>query len=147
MNEKRFNPPVRGRDLLVEGLLNAGYIEPAKDMVRKMVKQSCAPDVSTFNALIEAIWKYGEVDFCIDLYCEMKVVGHPPNRPVYTMLITMSGRGGRFVEAANYLMEMTEFGLMPLSRWFDLVTDGLKNNGKHDLARRIEQLEVSLRDT
>ncbi|KAK9903165.1 hypothetical protein M0R45_001176 [Rubus argutus] len=144
MSEKRFNPPVRGRDLLVEGLLNAGYIEAAKDMVRKMVKQSCAPDVSTFNALIEAICKCGEVDFCFDLYWSW---GIPQIGRCYTMLITMSGRGGRFVEAANYLMEMTEFGLMPISRCFDLVTDGLKNNGKHDLARRIEQLEVSLRDT
>lgn len=46
----------------------------------------------------------------------------------------MSGRGGRFVEAANYLVEMTVMGLMPMSRCFDLVTDGLKNCGKHDMA-------------
>ncbi|KAM1752784.1 hypothetical protein ACFX11_010720 [Malus domestica] len=77
----------------------------------------------------------------------MKVKGHPPNRPVYTMLITMTGCGGRFVEAANYLVEMTEMGLMPTSRCFDLVTDGLKNCGKHDMAKRIEQLQVPLRGT
>ncbi|KAM1061789.1 hypothetical protein ACFX14_026119 [Malus domestica] len=77
----------------------------------------------------------------------MKVKGHPLNPPVYTMLITMTGRGWRFVEAANYLVEMTEMGLMPMSRCFDLVTDGLKNCGKHDMAKRIEQLEVSLRGT
>ncbi|KAH1079927.1 hypothetical protein J1N35_019688 [Gossypium stocksii] len=72
----------------------------------------------------------------------MKIKGHAPNRPVYTMLITMCGRGGRFVEAANYLVEMTELGLPPISRCFDMVTDGLKNCGKHDLAKRIEQLEL-----
>ncbi|KAJ9567247.1 hypothetical protein OSB04_003213, partial [Centaurea solstitialis] len=75
----------------------------------------------------------------------LEVKGHPPNRPVYTMLLKMCARGGRYVEAANYLMEMTEFKLSPMSRHFDMVTDGLKNCGKHDLAKRIEQLEISLR--
>ncbi|KAF2292426.1 hypothetical protein GH714_022671 [Hevea brasiliensis] len=214
MSKMGFNPPVRGRDMLIEGLLNAGYLESAKQMVTKMTKVGFVPDVNTFNSLIEAICKAGEVDFCVDIYhgvcklglcpdintykilipavskvgrideafrllhnliedghrpfpslyapiikgmfrrgqfddafcffSEMKVKGHPPNRPVYTMLITMCGRGGRYVEAANYLVEMTEMGLTPISRCFDMVTDGLKNCGKHDLAKRIEQLEVSL---
>lgn len=51
----------------------------------------------------------------------------------------MAGRGVWFVEAAIYLMEM-KLGLMLVSRCFVLVTDGLKNCGKHILARRIEQL-------
>jgi pentatricopeptide repeat protein len=218
MSGKGLNPPVRGRDLLIEGLLKAGYLEAVKDKARNMAKQRFLPDLQTFNSLIKSISKSSmstEVDFCIDLYnsvcalglspdintykimipavsragkvdeafrllndlvergyrpflelyapvmklmckngrfddvfcffSDMKVKGHPPNRPVYTMLITMCGRGGRFVEAANYLVEMTEFGLTPISRCFDLVTDGLKNCGKHDLARRIEQLEVDIR--
>jgi len=217
MSDKGFTPPVRGRDLLIEGLLNAGYIESAKGMVRKMVKEGIVPDVGTFNALMESICKCGEeeVKFCIELYHElcklgmvpdvntykilvpavskiglmdeafrllnnfseegnrpfpslyapvmkalfkrgqfddafcffsdMKVKGHPPNRPLYTMLITMCGRGGRFVDAANYLFEMTEIGFVPISRCFDMVTDGLKNCGKHDLAKRVQQLEVSIR--
>ena len=52
----------------------------------------------------------------------------------------MVGPGGRFVEAAIYLIEMTEWGLLPVSQCFDLVTDGLKNCRKHILARRIEQI-------
>ncbi|TYJ34541.1 hypothetical protein E1A91_A05G175900v1 [Gossypium mustelinum] len=186
MSKKGFNPPVRGRDLLIEGLLNVGYLESAKKMVRRMTKEGFVPDIATFNSLVETICKTKEIDFYIDMYhivcklglcpdinsykilipatskvgykpfpslyapiikglCrkgqfndafsffgEIKIKGHAPNRPVYTMLITMCGRGGRFVEAANYLC-------------FDMVTDGLKNCGKHDLAKRIEQLEVSLR--
>ncbi|CDY51230.1 BnaA03g07080D [Brassica napus] len=153
-------------------------------MVNKMTKGGFVPDVQTFNTLIEAITKSGEVEFCVEMYytacklglsdghkpfpslyapiikgmcrngmfddafsffSDMKVKAHPPNRPVYTMLITMCGRGGKFVDAANYLVEMTEVGLVPISRCFDMVTDGLKNSGKHDLAMRIEQLEVQLR--
>lgn len=50
----------------------------------------------------------------------------------------MAGHGGRFVEAAIYLIEMTELGLLPVSQCFDL-----KNCRTHILARRIEQLVVS----
>lgn len=87
----------------------------------------------------------GQFDDAFCFFSEMQIKTHPPNRPVYAMFTTMCGRGGRFVEAANYLVEMTEMGLTPISRCFDLVTDGLKNCGKHDLAEKIEQLEVSLR--
>lgn len=86
----------------------------------------------------------GQFDDAFSFFSEMKLKGHPPNRPVYTMLITMCGRGGRYVEAANYLAEMTEFGFTPISRCFDMVTDGLRSCGKHDLAEKMMQLEVSL---
>ena len=45
------------------------------------------------------------------------------------------------------MVEMTELDLTPLSRIFDMVIDGLKNCGKHDLVKKIVQLEVSLRAT
>ncbi|KHN39221.1 Pentatricopeptide repeat-containing protein, mitochondrial, partial [Glycine soja] len=178
MSDKCFNPPVRGRDLLVES---------AKEMVRNMIKQGSVPDVGTFNAVVETVSKEN-VRFCVDLYHEvcalgmapdvntykifvptvskdgmideafrgqfddafcffgdMKAKAHPPNRPLYTMLITMCGRAGKFVEAANYIFEMTEIGLVPISRCFDMVTDGLKNCGKHDLAGKVQEWEVSIR--
>lgn len=59
MSRKGFNPPVRGRDLLVDGLLNAGYLEAAKEMVRKMTKEGFVPDIETFNSLSEALCKSG----------------------------------------------------------------------------------------
>ncbi|KAB1995951.1 hypothetical protein ES319_D13G196100v1 [Gossypium barbadense] len=65
---KEFNPLVRGRDLLIEGLLNAGYLESAKKMVRRMTKEGFVPDIATFNSLVETICKIEEIDFCIDMY-------------------------------------------------------------------------------
>ncbi|KAK4749581.1 hypothetical protein SAY87_027030 [Trapa incisa] len=70
----------------------------------------------------------------------MKVKRHPPNKLVCTMLISVCGRGGRYIAVPNYLVEMTEFGMVPISRCFDMVVDGLKNCGKHDFAKKIEQL-------
>jgi pentatricopeptide repeat protein len=61
------------------------------------------------------------------------------------MLVKMCVRGGRFVEAANYLVEMIEAGFTPRAPTFSAVVDGLRHCGKHDLARRLEQLEVSLK--
>ncbi|KAL4342424.1 hypothetical protein GQ457_08G005550 [Hibiscus cannabinus] len=63
MSKKGFNPPVRGRDLLIEGCL-----ESAKKMVRRTTKEGFVPDIVTFNSLVGTICKTEEVDFCIDVY-------------------------------------------------------------------------------
>ncbi|KAK2989464.1 hypothetical protein RJ640_003499, partial [Escallonia rubra] len=79
MSSKGFNPPVRGRDLLIDGLLNAGYLESAKALVRKMTKEGFVPDVGIFNSLTEAVCKSGEVDFCISLYNDVCRLGLCPD--------------------------------------------------------------------
>ncbi|KMT13865.1 hypothetical protein BVRB_4g077070 [Beta vulgaris subsp. vulgaris] len=120
-------------------------LDEAFRLLHCSIEEGHKPFPSLYAPILKALCRAGQFDDAFCFFSDMKVRGHPPNRPVYTMLIRMSARGGRFVEAANYLVEMTEMNLPPLSRSFDMVTDGLKNCGKHDLAKRIEQLEVSLR--
>uniref|UniRef100_A0A6N2NM92 Pentacotripeptide-repeat region of PRORP domain-containing protein n=1 Tax=Salix viminalis TaxID=40686 RepID=A0A6N2NM92_SALVM len=130
----RYCPPV-----------TVGRIDEAFRFLHNLIEDGHKPFPSLYAPIIKGMFRRGQFDDAFCFFSEMKVKGHPPNRPVYTMMITMCGRGGKHVEAANYLVEMTEIGLVPISRCFDMVTDGLKNCGKHDLAKRIEQLEVSLR--
>ncbi|XP_015882041.3 pentatricopeptide repeat-containing protein At5g18390, mitochondrial [Ziziphus jujuba] len=138
-------PDINTYKVLIPGVSKVGRIDEAFRLLHDSIEDGHKPFPSLYAPIIKGMCKNGQFDDALCFFSEMKVKGHPPNRPVYTMLITMCGRGGRFVEAANYLMEMTELGLTPISRCFDLVTDGLKNCGKHDLAKKIEQLEVSLR--
>lgn len=49
----------------IDGLLNAGYIESAKGLVRKMTKEDFVPYVATFNSLAEVVFKSREVDFVV----------------------------------------------------------------------------------
>ncbi|XP_021734765.1 pentatricopeptide repeat-containing protein At5g18390, mitochondrial-like [Chenopodium quinoa] len=120
-------------------------LDEAFRLLHCSIEEGHKPFPSLYAPILKALCRAGQFDDAFSLFSDMKIKGHLPNRPVYTMLIRMCARGGRFVEAANYLVEMTEIGLPPLSKNFDMVTDGLKNIGKHDLAERIEQLEVSLR--
>ncbi|KAM7250007.1 hypothetical protein ACFE04_021890 [Oxalis oulophora] len=73
-------------------------------------------DTNTYKILIPELSKVGRIDEALIMLSnfteeghksfpgfDMKVKGHPPNQSVYTMLITMCGRGGKFVEATNYL--------------------------------------------
>ncbi|KAH1050084.1 hypothetical protein GYH30_020517 [Glycine max] len=144
------------------------------DLYHEVCALGMAPDVNTYKILVPTVSKDGMIDeafrllnnfvddghkpfpslLCVAggnlmmLFCffgDMKAKAHPPNRPLYTMLITMCGRAGKFVEVANYIFEMTEMGLVPISRCFDMVTDGLKNCGKHDLAGKVQEWEVSIR--
>ncbi|KAK8344852.1 hypothetical protein V6Z11_A07G107900 [Gossypium hirsutum] len=129
-------------------ILAASKVDRTDEVFRLLnnsIEQGYKPFPSFYAHIIKGLCKKGQFDDAFSFFGEMKIKGHAPNRLVYTMLITMCGHAGRFVEAANYLVEMTELGLAPISRCFDIVTDGLKNCGKHDLAKRIEQFEVSLR--
>ncbi|XP_057477863.1 pentatricopeptide repeat-containing protein At5g18390, mitochondrial [Actinidia eriantha] len=120
-------------------------VDEAFRVLYRCMEDGQKPFPSLYAPILKALCRRGQFDDAFCFFSDMKVKGHAPNRPVYTMLIRMCGRGGRFVQAANYLVEMTELNLAPLSRTFDMVTDGLKNCGKHDLAKKIEELEISLR--
>ncbi|XVF57033.1 hypothetical protein PTKIN_Ptkin06aG0170400 [Pterospermum kingtungense] len=138
-------PDINTYKILIPAASKVGRIDEAFRLLNNSIEQGYRPFPSLYAPIIKGLCRKGQFDDAFSFFSEMKIKGHSPNRPVYTMLITMCGRGGRFMEAANYLVEMTELGLAPISRCFDMVTDGLKNCGKHDLAKRIEQLEVSLR--
>lgn len=138
-------PDINTYKILVPAVSKAGRIEEAFRLLNNSMEAGYKPFPSLYAPIIKGLCRRGQFDDAFSFFGEMKVKGQTPNRPVYTMLITMCGRGGRFVEAANYVVEMSELGLTPISRCFDMVTDGLKNSGKYDLAKRIEQLEISLR--
>ncbi|MCD7464908.1 hypothetical protein HAX54_000178 [Datura stramonium] len=110
MSQKGFNPPVRGRDLLIDGLLNAGYLESAKGLVRKMTKEGFVPDVGTFNSLAEAICKTGKCDFCIDLFNDVCRSGLCPDIETYKIVITAASklflRRGQFDDAFSFFSDM-----------------------------------------
>ncbi|KAK7363146.1 hypothetical protein VNO77_05276 [Canavalia gladiata] len=138
-------PDVNTYKILIPTLSKAGLMNEAFSLLDNFVEDGNRPFPSLYAPVIKALCRRGQFDDAFCFFADMKANGHPPNRPLYTMLITMCGRAGKFVEAANYLFEMTEMGLLPIPRCFDMVTDGLKNCGKHDLANRVQQLEVNIR--
>ncbi|XP_012572465.1 uncharacterized protein [Cicer arietinum] len=138
-------PDVNTYKILVPAVSKIGLMDEAFKLLNNFTEEGNRPFPSLYAPVMKGLFKRGQFDDAFCFFADMKVKGHPPNRPLYTMLITMCGRGGRFVDAANYLFEMTEIGFVPISRCFDMVTDGLKNCGKHDLAKRVQQLEVSIR--
>lgn len=131
--------------IMIIAASKVGKVDEAFKILHRSIEDGNKPFPSLYAPILKALCRRGQFDDAFSFFSDMKVKGHPPNRPVYTMLVKMCGRGGRFVEAANYLVEMTELNLSPMTRSFDMVTDGLKNRGKHDLAKKIEQLEISLR--
>lgn len=138
-------PDIDTYKIMIVAASKVGKINDAFGILHRSIEDGHRPFPSLYAPILKALCRRGQFDDAFSFFSDMKVKGHPPNRPVYTMLIKMCVRGGRFVEAANYLVEMTELNLSPMSRNFDMVTDGLKNCGKHDLAKKIEQLEISLR--
>ncbi|KAK2660588.1 hypothetical protein Ddye_007121 [Dipteronia dyeriana] len=118
-------------------ICNSGEVDFCVDMNYNVCDLGLCVDKNTSKILTPAVSEVGMID---------EVKGHPPNRPVYTRLITMCGRGGKFMEAANYLVEMTEMRLILIFGCFDMVTDGLKSCEMHGLAKKIEQFGLAVQD-
>nr|GMD41402.1 pentatricopeptide repeat-containing protein At5g18390, mitochondrial [Ipomoea batatas] len=140
-------PDVETYKITIAAASKLGRMDDAFRILHRCIEDGNRPFPSLYAPILKALCRRGQFDDAFSFFSDVKVKvkGHPPNRPVYTMLVKMCCRGGRFVEAANYLVEMTEVNLLPMSQSFDMVTDGLKHCGKHDLAKRIEQLEISIR--
>ncbi|KAI3926202.1 hypothetical protein MKW98_028338 [Papaver atlanticum] len=139
-----LTPDITTYKTMIPAASKLGKMDEAFRLLHCSIEDGHKPFPSLYAPIIKALFRNGQFDDAFSFFNDMKVQGHPPNRPVYTMLIKMCARGGRFVEAANYLIEMTELNLALRTQNFDMVTDGLKNCGEHDLAKRIEELEISL---
>ncbi|VFQ84647.1 unnamed protein product [Cuscuta campestris] len=138
-------PNVETYKIIISAASKLGRVEDAFRVFHRCVEEGTRPFPSLYAPILKALCRVGRFDDAFCFFGDVKAKGHPPNRPVYTMMIKMCCRGGRFVEAANYLAEMREANMLPMSQSFDMVTDGLKQCGKHDLAKRMEQMEISMR--
>lgn len=138
-------PDIETYKIMIIATSKVGKVDEALAILHRSIEDGNKPFPSLYAPILKSLCRRGQFDDAFSFFSDMKVKGHAPNRPIYTMLVKMCVRGGRFVEAANYLVEMTELSLSPMTSSFDMVTDGLKNCGKHDLATKIEQLEISLR--
>lgn len=63
------------------------FLESAKEMVNKMIKGGFVPDIQTFNTLVGAITKSGEVGFCIEMYYTTCKIGFCVDIDTYKTLI------------------------------------------------------------
>ncbi|KAF2287478.1 hypothetical protein GH714_000836 [Hevea brasiliensis] len=114
MINKGFNPSVRRRDLVIEGLLNAG-IDEAFRLLYNAIEDGHRPFPSLYAPRIKGMCMRGQFDDAICFFGEMKICGSS---------------------------QLFGLDLTPISRCYDMVIDGLKNCGKHDL----EMYNIELKD-
>ncbi|KAK8967023.1 hypothetical protein KSP40_PGU003968 [Platanthera guangdongensis] len=138
VNDLGLFPDISMYKALIPALSMAGKIDEAFRILSCAMQQGHRPFPSLYAAILEAMYCAGRFSDVV-FFGDMLERGHPPNRPAYSMLVKMCVRGGRVVEAANFLVEMSEMGLVPMSNSVDMVVEVSKHCGKHDLARRMEQ--------
>lgn len=139
-----FCPDIETYRIVINAASKAERVNEALAILHRSIEEGHRPFPSLYSPILKSLCKLGQFDDSVSMFEDMKMKGHPPNRPTYTMLIRLFVRGGRYVQAADYLTEMAQLKLLPTPQTFDIVTDGLKNCGKLDVAKRIEQLEISL---
>ncbi|KAJ8747747.1 hypothetical protein K2173_014526 [Erythroxylum novogranatense] len=145
MSKKGFNPPVRGRDLLVEGLLNAGYLESAKNLVLRMTRRvfpqivcrlGFYPDINSYKILMAAASKESAIED-----------GHRPFPSLYAPIIKGMCRRGQFNDAFCFFSEMKVKGHPPNRPVYTMLITMCGRGGRYvDAANYlVEMTEMGLR--
>lgn len=139
-----FVPDSNTYRIMIRGSCRGGRVDEGLKILHDSMEEGHKPFPGLYAPIVKALCKRGQFAEAHSLFNDMKKKGHSPNRPVYTMLIRLYCRAGRYVEAAGFLVEMSEMNLVPRPQNFDMVTKGLKKLGKHYLADKIDQLELSI---
>ncbi|KAF0903601.1 hypothetical protein E2562_028015 [Oryza meyeriana var. granulata] len=130
MAERSFRPPVRSRDLLVDGLIRDGCLEEAKAFALRMTKEGLLPDVATFNSLAEALCSAGDVEFAVSLLADASSHGLCPDISTYKVMIPAVAKAGRIDKAFRLFYAALEDGHRPFPSLYAAIIKVLRKAGR-----------------
>ncbi|KAJ3188071.1 hypothetical protein HK101_009227 [Irineochytrium annulatum] len=104
-------PDVYVYSTMLSRYVQAGRIEFALDILRRMNAAGVQPNVVTFNALISGLAKAGKMAEAMAVINRMRVSNIKPDHISYNSLISASLSRGRWAEAYKYLDEMLRSGI------------------------------------
>ncbi|MQL95285.1 hypothetical protein Taro_027958 [Colocasia esculenta] len=128
-------------DLLVRACLQAGRVEQAVELVRKLRRRGLSPAVGTCNEVIRAVSRGRGAEAGFEIYEELFVlsdggIGVPsrgrtcPNVQTFNALLLSLHREGRLDDAERIRGEMEKFVCSPNCFTFSILMAGLCEEGK-----------------
>ena len=123
---------------LLKGLCQAKRSNEALDMLlHRMPELDCAPDVFSFNIVINGCFKEGEVDKACNLFHEMPQLGVQPDVVTYTSIMDALSKSGAMDKAEVLLRQMVDQGIEPNIRTYSCLIHGYSTFGQWKEALRV----------
>ncbi|KAF7011927.1 hypothetical protein CFC21_026174 [Triticum aestivum] len=130
---------------LLKGLCQAKRSNEALDMLlHRMPELDCAPDVFSFNIVINGCFREGEVDKACNLFHEMPQLGVQPDVVTYNSIIIALSRAGAMGKAEVVLRQMVDKGIGPDVMTYNSLIHGYSTLGQWKAAVRVFKEMVSV---
>ncbi|VFQ69274.1 unnamed protein product [Cuscuta campestris] len=114
-----------------------GQIKNALLIFDQMKTLQCAPDVITYNTVLDILGKCGRVDEMHHKFAAMKEAGICPDFVSYNTLINSSRKVGNLEMCLVYLKEMCEGGIKPDLLTFTAIIEAFGRSGNIDEALKL----------
>ncbi|CAN6293382.1 unnamed protein product [Urochloa humidicola] len=111
--EKGYCKNARDHHLVVSFLSKAGKVREAYDVLKEVKRKRLEPDVSSYNALMEALCRNDLLRPAKKLWDEMFTSGCSPNLQTYNILITKFTEMGESEEVQQLFDHMFQKGVVP----------------------------------
>lgn len=106
----------------VEQYCESGKVLEAYKLLMRVADNGVAPNLKTYNILINGMCKSRMIDGALELFKELQTKGHSPDSVTYGTLIDGLQRVGREKDALAYLDEMEEKGCTSSAAYKSLMT-------------------------
>lgn len=143
----RIVPDVKAANILMNCYAKLGDVEAAQDLLKQMIAGNGAdvprmtPNLVTFNTLLDACFKAGELDMALEVKQQIDDAGLIPDARTYTTLMATVARKASRSSGANdptlafsFLQEMQERDIRPNGMTYSALIDACGRCRRSDLA-------------
>lgn len=137
LREKNIFPmDIRGYNVCIHGFGNWGELETSLNLFKEMKEKSVrlgnsfAPDLCTYNSLIQALCFNGKVKDALIVWEELKSSGHEPDAFTYRIIIQGCCKCYMMNDATKIFSEMQHNGFRPDTIVYNSMLDGFLKSRK-----------------
>ncbi|KAF8672643.1 hypothetical protein HU200_049336 [Digitaria exilis] len=135
--EKGYCKNARDYHLIMSFLGTAGKVREAYDVLKEVKRKRLEPDISSYNALMEALCKNDLLRPAKKLWDEMFTSGCSPNLQTYNILITKFTEMGKSEEVQQLFDHMFQKGVGPDAATYTSFITMLCEENKYEQALEI----------
>ncbi|ERM95733.1 hypothetical protein AMTRI_Chr08g165180 [Amborella trichopoda] len=132
LKTKAFNyrPFKHSYNAILHSLLGSNLYKLIEWVYNQMLRDGHSPDTLSYNILIFAKYKMGELHKLHRFLVEMSESGFAPDFHTYNIMLNVLGRGNKPAAASKLLNYMDEVGCHPRVIHFTALIDGFSRAGK-----------------
>nr|XP_010938939.1 putative pentatricopeptide repeat-containing protein At5g06400, mitochondrial [Elaeis guineensis] len=145
MRELGCLPMVSSYTQMIQYLFRLDEYGKACELYEKMLKDGIEPDIVAITAMVAGHVRHNQISEAWVAFEGMKKKGMKPTWKAYAVFIKELCKASKPNEAYNLLKEMLDSDMNATDGIYRLVISSLTRNGELEKARKVEQMQTSLK--